>query len=297
MRLTAVPCTHDGHLHYHRIAAMRYAWENGLPFTRWLPDLAFGYGYPFFVYREPMPLYAVLVPHLMGIPLPAATNLFYALTILACGWFMFLWVRDLAGTRAGIVSAVAYMSAPYVLVDALIRGNAPESLALPLFPLILWAGRRWLLHGSRRFFLIGVFSLAFLSLSHNISTLIFAPTLLVYLAGLAWHYHVSLKTTIGRLGLLFGLGLGMTIFYTGGALLEMDQVTLEQSTVTRNNDFHYNFTTLSEIFSPAPVEDPLLVNPPLPFRLGWAPSALALLGIIYTLATPHSPMNSVYISG
>ena len=136
MRITAVPGTHDGHLHYHRVAAMRYAWENGLAFTRWLPDLAFGYGYPFFVYREPTPLYAVLFPHLMGIPLPAATNLFYALCILACGWFMFLWVRDLLGTRAGIVSAVAYMSAPYVLVDALIRGNSPESLALPLFPLI-----------------------------------------------------------------------------------------------------------------------------------------------------------------
>jgi hypothetical protein len=30
LRWTAVPCTHDGHLHYHRIAAMRHAWEYGL---------------------------------------------------------------------------------------------------------------------------------------------------------------------------------------------------------------------------------------------------------------------------
>ncbi|HFQ94572.1 MAG TPA: hypothetical protein ENK32_11215, partial [Anaerolineae bacterium] len=130
MRWTAVPCTHDGHLHYNRVAAMRYAWENGLYFTRWLPDLAFGYGYPFFVYREPTPLYLVLWPHLLGLPLPAATNLFYALMILAAGWFMYLWVRDIFGGRAGLVAAVAYMAAPYVLVDALIRGNAPESLAL-----------------------------------------------------------------------------------------------------------------------------------------------------------------------
>ncbi|KAA3664866.1 MAG: hypothetical protein DWQ04_03515 [Chloroflexi bacterium] len=292
MRITAVTCTHDGHLHYHRVAAMRHAWENGLTFTRWLPDLAYGYGYPFFVYREPTPLYAVLGPHLMGIPLPAATNIFYALTILACGWFMFLWVRDVLGTQAGIVSAVAYMSAPYVLVDALIRGNSPESLALPLFPLILWAGRRWLLTSSRMYFIVGVFSLAFLSLSHNISTLIFTPTLLVYLAALAWHHHISFKTTLLRLGLLFALGLGMTIFYTAGALLEMDQVTLEQSTVTRNNDFHYNFTTLGEIFSAVPTEDPLLVNPPLPFRLGWVPTSLAALGIILALATRHSPLTT-----
>ncbi|VAW36708.1 hypothetical protein MNBD_CHLOROFLEXI01-680, partial [hydrothermal vent metagenome] len=102
LRWTAVPCTHDGHLHYYRVAAMRHAWENGLYFSRWMPDLAFGYGYPFFVYREPLPLYAVLWPHLLGLPLPAATNLFYILTILACGWFMFLWARDILGNWGGL---------------------------------------------------------------------------------------------------------------------------------------------------------------------------------------------------
>jgi hypothetical protein len=86
LRWTAVPCTHDDHLHYHRIAAMRHAWENGLFFSRWLPDLAFGYGYLFFVYREPVPLYASLMLHLLGIPLPAAENLLYILCILAAGW-------------------------------------------------------------------------------------------------------------------------------------------------------------------------------------------------------------------
>ena len=80
---------------------MRHAWENGLYFSRWLPDLAFGYGYPFFVYREPVPLYASLIPHLLGLPLPAAENLLYIVSILAAGWFMYLWVCDVFGGRAG----------------------------------------------------------------------------------------------------------------------------------------------------------------------------------------------------
>ncbi|MCB9435058.1 MAG: hypothetical protein H6668_24105 [Ardenticatenaceae bacterium] len=279
-RLTAVPCTHDGHLHYHRIAAMRYAWENGLYFTRWLPDLAFGYGYPFFVYREPAPLYAGLFPHLLGLPLPAASNLFYALCILACGWFMFLWVRDVLGQPAAYVAAFAYMSAPYVLVDSLIRGNAPETLALPLFPLLLWAGRRWLLGGNKRPFLIATFSLALLSLSHNISLLIFTPTLLVYLLAIGKIYHLKWQPLLPRLVLLFGLGLGMTIFYSGGALLELNAVTLEQSTTTRNNDFRFNFASWGEILAPVTPEDPTLVNPPLPFRLGWVPLGLAVVGVV-----------------
>ncbi len=278
MRWAAVPCTHDGHLHVHRIAAMRHAWESGVLFSRWLPDLAFGYGYPFFIYREPAPLYAILLPHLLGVPLPAASNLFYALCILAAGWFMFLWVKDVAGPRAGIVSAVAYMAAPYVLLDAFVRGNAPESLALPMFPLLLWAGRRWIIQGTLAAFLSSAFGLAFLSLSHNISILIFAPICFLYLLSIGWLNQLSWRPLLLRLLLMFGLGLGMTIFYTGGALLEMDQVTLDQSTTTRNNDFHFNFASWSEIMAPVTAEDPDLLNPPLPIRLGWVPAALALAG-------------------
>lgn len=301
LRWTAVPCTHDGHLHYHRVAAMRHAWENGLYVSRWLPDLAFGYGYPFFIYRELPPLYAVLFPHLAGMPLPAASNLFYALCVLAGGWFMYLWVRDVLGARAGIVSAVAYMAAPYVLVDALIRGNSPESLALALMPFLLWTGRRWLLGATAVrgtavstavYFLLSTFGMALFALSHNISLLIFTPTLLVYLLALSWLHRLPWPVWLGRIALLFGLGLGMTIFYAGGALLEMDQVTLQQSTTTRNNDFRFNFTTLSEIFAPAAPENPDLLNPPLPFRLGWVPTALALIGIAVGLWGSHRlPVN------
>ena len=100
---TSVPCTHDGHLHHHRIAAIRYAWESGIRLARWLPDVAFGYGYPFFIFREGPPLYLALVPHLLGIPLPASVNLFYILSIFASGWFMYLWVRDVFGPRSAIV--------------------------------------------------------------------------------------------------------------------------------------------------------------------------------------------------
>ncbi len=290
---TTVPCTHDGHLHYHRIAALNHAWENGLLFTRWLPDLAFGYGYPFFIYREAPPLLIPYVFHLLGVPLPGAENMAYALWLLLAGWFMYLWVRDIFGRHAAIVSAVAYMTAPYLLIDTLIRGNSPESLALPLLPLILWSSRRYLIADKSQFslhrsafipyFLLSVFSLALLSLSHNISIFIFAPTLLVYLSAIALIHKLRLRSAGARIGLLFLLGLGMTIFYTGGALLELSQVTLEQSTNSRNNDFHYNFAALGEIFAPVTPDDPNLVNPPLLFRLGWVPVGLVLIGVVIWL--------------
>lgn len=280
LRWQQVPCTHDGHLHYHRVVAMMHAWRDGLYFSRWLPDLAFGYGYPFFLYREPLPLYLTLWPHLLGLPLPAAINLFYVASILAAGCFTYLWVRDIFGSRAAIVSAVAYMAAPYQLIDALVRGNQVESMALALFPLILWAGRRFVVDGGARWFLTATLALAALALSHNISLLLFTPALVLYLLFAGWLAQREWKAIVWRAALVLALGLGMTAFYTAPAVLEIDEVTLTLSTSNRNNDFRFNFSSLEEMLSPVTPEDPALINPPLPIRLGWAPTVLAIVGLL-----------------
>jgi len=176
------PCTHDGALHYFRITAMRHALQDGILFTRYLPDLAFGYGYPFFNYRAPLSYYLTLALHLTGLTLPAALNGVYVLSIIGSAIAAYLLACDLFGPQAGLVAAIAYAYAPYQFLDALLRGNAPEAVALPLFPLILWAFRRLALTGQRRWFLVSVGSLAVLLLAHNISSLLFVPFLAAYLA-------------------------------------------------------------------------------------------------------------------
>ncbi len=280
LRWTSTPCTHDGHLHYHRIAAMRHAWESGLFASRWLPDVAFGYGYPFFNYREAVPLYLSLLPHLAGVPLPGAINLFYVFSIILAGWFMFLWVRDLFGSGAALVSALAYMAAPYLLIDALVRGNQPESLALAIFPLLGWAGRRFLIGGRPVYFVLSALSLTLLALGHNISTLIFVPLLFIYLLFAGWWRQIPWRKVILRLALIFGFGLALSLFYLGPALLELDEITIVQSVNRRGNDFHFNFASLTEIFAPVRAANPDLINPPLLIRLGLVPSILAALGVI-----------------
>ena len=47
-------CTDDGALHVYRTVALDRALHDGLLYPRWFPDLAFGYGFPFFNYREPL---------------------------------------------------------------------------------------------------------------------------------------------------------------------------------------------------------------------------------------------------
>jgi hypothetical protein len=260
---------------------MRHALQDGILFTRYLPDLAFGYGYPFFNYRAALSYYLTLALYLTGLTLPAALNGVYVLSILGSAITAYLLARDLFGPRAGLVAAIAYAYAPYQFLDALLRGNTPEAVALPLFPLILWAFRRLALTGQRRWFLVSVGSLAALFLTHNISSLLFVPFLAAYLAMLWLVYRREGHWL--AVGGAFALALGLTAFFWGPALLEREYVQLHMSRVTRNNDFHYNFLSLAEILAPPAAVDTSLMNPPMRIHLGLVQAVLAGIGLVVGL--------------
>src|SRR5512143_1856302 len=108
------------------------------------------------------------------------------------------------------------MAAPYTVLVSLVRGNLPEALALALMPLILWAYRRLLLRGGRKYFALAVLSLAALLLTHNISSLIFVPVLIIYLFVLRATYLVKSGPASYALRLtLFALviALALTAFF------------------------------------------------------------------------------------
>lgn len=275
------PCTHDGGLHYYRVAAIRHAVSRGILFTRWLPELAFGYGFPFFNYRAPLSYYLPLGLHLAGLSLPRSLNLVYVLSILGSAVGAYLLGRDLFGPHAGVLAGVAYAYAPYQLIDALVRGNAPEAVALSLMPFVLWSARRLALRGGRRWFVGTVALLAALYLGHNISSLLFTPLLLAYLLvlWLVYREQAHWKLTI----LALALALGLTAFFWFPALAEKEYVQLYLTGATRNNDFHHNFLSLREILAPPEPFDTSLMNPLLGVMLGLVQVVLACGGLIVGL--------------
>ena len=275
------PCTHDGGLHYFRIVAIRHALEDGLPVSRWMPDLAFGYGNPFLNYRAALSYYTGLALYLTGMSLPLALNMVYVLSLVGSAVGAYLLGRDLFGRWAGLVSAVAYVYAPYPLIDALVRGNMPESLALAVMPFTMWAFRRLLVSGRTRYLLTSAGLLALLSLTHNISSLLFVPFLGLYLL-VTW----LARRRQGHLGAVcaaLALGLGLTAFYWAPAVLETNQVQLYLSRTSRTNDYHYNFVSLSEVLAPPELADPALLNPPLRLPLGLPLAVVALVGTALAL--------------
>jgi len=276
------PCTHDGSAHYYRVVALREILEEGVLFARFLPNLALGYGYPFFNYRAALPYYLILSLHLAGLGLPLAQNMAYALCIVGSAITMYLLARDLFGWPAGLVAALAYAYAPYQFLDTLLRGNIPESVAFLLMPLIMWAFRRLALTHRRRWFLVSVISLLSLYLTHNISSLLFTPLLLAFLAVLAMAHREKFPWLM--VSTAFLLALGLSAFFWAPALLERDYVQLHMSYSTRNNDFRQNFIGLDEILAPPDGVDTSLMNPPIRVHLGLAQAILAAAGAFLGIA-------------
>lgn len=276
---TALPCTHDNDLHYYRITAIDAAWRQGWVFSRWMPNLALGHGYPFLMFREPLPYIAGALLYQTGLALPLVLGLLYAGSLTAAAWGAYAWARDLFGERAAWIAALAYGLGPYLLLDALRRGNMPEFVALGLLPWLMVTLRRVILGGGRGPFIASVLLAAALFLSHSISSLLFAPLLGGYVIVLAWVYRARRAWPWAFVVVL--LAVMLTAWFWFPTLMERSTVQSYLSRTVRNNDFHYNFATWREMLFTLPMPyDPDFLNPPMGVPLGLVQTVLAVAGVI-----------------
>ncbi|MBN2389806.1 MAG: hypothetical protein JXR84_03730 [Anaerolineae bacterium] len=295
---TELPCTHDNDLHYYRITAIDAAWRQGWIFSRWVPNLALGYGYPIFNYYAPLPYLVGAFLYYIGCPLPFALGLLYATSLIAAAWGAYVLARDLfigraAGNeRAAWIAALSYGLGPYLLLDVLRRGNISESVALALLPWLMVTVRRLILGGGRGSFVRSVVLLTALFLSHNISSLLFAPLMGGYVLVLAWVYRARKVWPQAFVAVL--LAALLTAWYWFPAMTEHSIVQLHLSYTTRNNDFRHNFVSWREVlFTPPAPYDPDFLNPPMRVPLGVVQTALAVAGIVIGWRRAHASADAV----
>ncbi len=265
--------------HAYRIVAMRGMLDHGWIFSRWVPNLALGYGYPFFNYREPLPYWVGEVGYLAGLPLSLVLGLIYSASLVGAAWGAYVLGRDLFGEHAGWVAGVAYGLGPYVLLDPLRRGNMPESVALALLPWLFVAIRRVIIGRRHGAALATLVLLVALFLTHNISSLLVAPFLGLYVVLLTLLYRDRGGWTTAFL--VVGAAVLLTSWFWLPALGERGMVQLDLSRATRNNDFHYNFVTWREMLFTLPVpHDPDFLNPPMRVAVGMGQLALGIVGAV-----------------
>lgn len=274
-----------------RVQQLATALRGGHFPVRWMPDANYGAGYPFFNYYAPLSIYIPAGLSLLGFPYVVAIKLAQLLGFLLAGGGMYRLVTDWLGDEwAGLLASVAYTLAPFHLVNVYVRGDSlAEFWAMALYPVVLWTVAR---PGKQAIIWLGV-SYAALTLSHNISALIFSPFLLLYVFFRAWQpqqrrfeREVWLKSVWG-----IGLGLALSAWFWLPALAETGLVQTEPVTT---GYFHYSNHFLdADLVQPSFFFD-YDVAGGRAFRMGLIQAGLIIAGLVTLLKTRRTLRTTHY---
>lgn len=100
-------------LRLYRTLEFARSWAPGVVYPRWAPDLAYGYGYPMWIFVPPLPYLIPLAFRCLGLLLEASLKGLVILTALGYALGAYLFVRDSLGRRAGLIGAAIYTLAPF----------------------------------------------------------------------------------------------------------------------------------------------------------------------------------------
>jgi hypothetical protein len=196
--------------------------------VRWVADLGYGYGYPVFNFYNPLPYYFGGFINLFGFSSIGATKLMFIFAILLSGLTMYFLAREFFGKTGGIISGLFYLYAPYHAVQIYVRGAVAELWAYAFMPLLFLSFYKLFqsinLHQSyKKYFLISALTIAALILSHNLSVLIWLPSVIIFVVSLT---VLSLKQA-RNVFLFFSFsvflfGFGLSCFFWLPALIEQN---------------------------------------------------------------------------
>jgi hypothetical protein len=156
--------------------------------VRWMPDAAYGLGYPFFNFYASLPYYIAAAFRLAGWGPIAALQATQVIGFGLAAWAMsLLGRRALSHPAATALAAIAYTCAPFHLVNVYVRGDSlSEFYAFVFYPLIFWALLR--LKDKPDTVNLAWLGLSYggLVLTHNLSAVMFSPFVGLYALYLLW---------------------------------------------------------------------------------------------------------------
>ncbi len=296
-----LPDVADAPIHLFRTAEWVRNWQAGILIPRWSPYLAYGYGYPLFVFAPPLPYILAGSLHLLGLSLTSSIKLLSVGCFALGGFGMYALVRAHLDARAAVVAAAAYIFAPFLLREAyLYGGNYPQLLAISLFPSVLWAFDRVMEADRTGRILLAAGLYSALILSHNFHSLLFTPVLILYvvistLARRRWGQirpqqeedadssSRGLGGGLLRAGLAMGMGLGWTTYFWLPALVERRWTRALEDFYVEVSPFRLRFLGVGDLLGLPEALDARAANPSLPFTLGIAIVALGSAGLVATI--------------
>ena len=256
------------------------AFRDGALIPRWGVDHALGYGYPTFVFISPLAYYVAESFHLVGAGITLSVKLTYGLAMLFSAAGTFVLAEGFTSPAWACVAAVLYAFVPYRFVDMYVRSDLAESVAVAIFPWVLWAFWRLARQPSARRVALAAILYGALLLSHNVSAFLFTPLLLAFIPFGLWRSGTWRRWQAWAWCLLAGmLALALASVSLLPALFERAYVS-QQQWVQGNYDVSKQFVYPGQLLSPFWGYGYAVAGPDdgMSLQLGLAPLCLALAG-------------------
>jgi len=219
---------HDD-LQVFRLFELNKCFKDGQIPCRWVPDGGFGYGYPLMQFYPPMPYYPMELLVMLGFGLFWSVKIMFILAFLLSGIGMYYLAKEFFGKWGGILSALFYVYAPYHSVDVYVRGAQNEAWGMVWFPFVLLFIYKLI---TKKFswtnFILFAVSLAGQLTSHNVMTMVFAPSAILWT--LFWIWKSKNIKALWNLTLSGILGIGLSAFFLIPVLLEQKFVHVDSMT-------------------------------------------------------------------
>lgn len=209
---TAQPNGHDALEYLPRVVEFHENIRHGILLPRWAPDLSSGQGQPLFLLNPPFFYYLAELFHLAGLPFVAAMNAACIALIFAAAAAMFLLARWYFGPAGAAVAALAYVWAPYFLVELYVRTAFAEFSALPFYPLAIYGFARHAAEGRRRYLVLGAAAYGAIWFAHSPAAVLFSPLLGAFVLFLSWRAKSARLLLTHAAALAIGLLLAATIW-------------------------------------------------------------------------------------
>jgi len=225
---TILPLFHQGLFPVHddtqvaRVLTMGKALKDGLLPVRWVDFLGYNFGYPIFNFYAPLAYYIGGFFILFGFSALISTKIMMGLGMMLAGISMYLLASSIFSKKAGFLSAVLYLYAPYHAVDLYVRGAVGELFAYAFLPLPFWG--LWGLYKTQKFryAVVTSISLAAIIISHNLTAMMLLPFILFVmglLSIISWRKKEYFTVYLFIISL--AIGFLLSSFYTIPAIFEL----------------------------------------------------------------------------
>lgn len=238
--------SHDGEWMVIRLSDFHRSFVSGQIPVRWAARLNHGYGYPVFNFLYPFSLYFGEFFYFFTGSFVNSIKLVFISSFFLSGIFMYLWIRELWGDLAGLISAIFYVYTPYRFLDVYVRGSLGEAIAFIFPPLIFWSATRLVKKWENLYLILGGLAFAGLITSHNTMAMLFTLVFGGFI-GFRWLIFRQNKVAFRQLTILI-LGLFLSCFFWLPALYDKQYVLFDKAMVS---NFFLHFPTLRQLLIPS----------------------------------------------